>query len=80
MSHTMNAVEGVMKKTSYYSGVLSFAAIKKLVKLPSDDHWNEIFDGDGDSEAQRELHSARVNNNMVPYLTDNDDAFYSAVT
>ena len=80
MSHTLNAVEGKMKKTQYYSGVLNFAAIKKLVKLPQEAQWNDIFEGDGDTEGQRKLNKPRVNNNMVPYVIDNDDAFYSAVT
>jgi DNA sulfur modification protein DndB len=78
MSIKMAAVKGRMRNNEYWVGSLDFAAIEKFVKLPEDDHWDEIF-GVGQEEAQRRLNRPRVAGKMVPYLK-NDDAFFSSLT
>jgi DGQHR domain-containing protein len=78
MSVKLAAVKGRMRNNDYWVGSVTFPAIEKNVKLPEDDHWDDIF-GEGQEEAQRRLNKPRVTGNMVPYL-DHEDAFFSSLT
>lgn len=79
MSINLNVVKGQMFDNEYWLATLSFAAIAKYVKLPENKDWDPIFGGPGEQEAQRKLNKTRVNNEIVPYL-QNDDAFFSSLT
>ena len=78
MSVTMDAVKGRMHNNEYWVGSLSFPAVEKNVKLPEDEHWDDIF-GVRQEEAQRRLNKSRINGQMVPYL-EHKDAFFSSLT
>jgi len=78
MSVTLEAVKGRMHNNEYWVGSLSFPAVEKNVKLPEDEHWDDIF-GVRQEEAQRRLNMTRIKGQMVPYL-EHKDAFFSSLT
>jgi hypothetical protein len=64
----------------FWLGSFTFAAIAKYVKLPENKDWDAIFGGPGEQEAQRKLNKSRVTNDIVPYILENQDAFFSSLT
>ena len=82
MTISIPVVKGHTLATSYWLGSMSFAALAKYVRLPDDDAWDPVFDAgsaEGGGRAQRRLDRARVRDEIVPYLVDNDDAFFSSL-
>lgn len=78
MSVTFECVKARQKNLDYFETSMTFASIDNHVKLPDDQRWNHIFEDAED--AQRKLNKSRVDNEMVPYLTDNDNSFFSTLT
>lgn len=79
MATTIQVVKSKMKGTDFMTGAMSWAAIANQVYSPSSNHWDQIFDGAGDEEVQRKLNKLRVKDSLVPYLTQNEDAFFSSI-
>lgn len=80
MSINLSVVKGKTFDNDFWLGSLTFAAIAKYVKLPENKDWDPIFGGPGEQEAQRKLNKGRVNNEIVPYILENHDAFFSSLT
>jgi len=78
MPYTFPAVKGRQRSTEYYLSSLTYGEISNLVKLPDELEGERLLDGQ--QEMQRELNHGRVRNQMVPYLLENEDAFYSSLT
>lgn len=78
MSVKLECVKAKQKDLEYFETSMSFGMIDNLVRLPDDERWNHIFDDAED--AQRKLNKVRVESEMIPYLTDNKDSFFSALT
>ncbi|MBB4509549.1 DNA sulfur modification protein DndB [Rhizobium leguminosarum] len=79
MAIQIPVVKGKTLSTEYWLGSLSFSAISKYVKLPENTDWDDVFGGKGGQEAQRKLAKTRVTNEIVPYLLNSDDAFFSSL-
>jgi len=79
MAIQISVVKGKTLSTDYWLGSLSFSAISKYVKLPENTDWDDVFGGKGGQEAQRKLAKTRVTNEIVPYLLNSDDAFFSSL-
>lgn len=79
MAIQIPVVKGKTLSTEYWLGSLSFSAISKYVKLPENTDWDHVFGGKGGQEAQRKLAKTRVTNEIVPYLLNSDDAFFSSL-
>lgn len=79
MAIRIPVVKGKTLATDYWLGSLTFSAISKYVKLPENPDWNDVFGGEGEQEAQRKLNRQRVNSEIVPYLLESDDAFFSSL-
>jgi hypothetical protein len=62
-------------------GCMTFAGVKRNVLMPDDKQWDILF---GDEEmgegAQRKLNMSRIKNEIVPYIVQNTDAFFSSLT
>lgn len=78
MSVNFECVKAKQKRLEYFETSMSFGMIDNLVRLPDDPRWDQIFEGSED--AQRKLNKVRVEGEMVPYLTENDDSFFSNLT
>lgn len=79
MTIRIPVIRGKTLGTNYWLGSLTFSAVSKFVKLPENSDWNDVFGGNGEQEAQRKLNRARVTNEIVPYLLESNDAFFSAL-
>jgi DGQHR domain-containing protein len=60
---------------------MTFAGVRRNVLMPDDQQWDLLF---GDEEmgegAQRKLNTSRIKNDIVPYIVENPDAFFSSLT
>jgi DNA sulfur modification protein DndB len=49
--------------------------------LPDDKQWDILFgDAHQGEGAQRKLNTSRIKNEIVPYIVDNPDAFFTSLT
>src|SRR5690348_39751 len=81
MSVQVRAVKGRQQNKDFFEGKLTFAGVHRNVLLPDNKQWDQLFGDEGAGEgAQRKLNTARVKNEIVPYIVDNDNAFFSAIT
>ena len=80
MTINISVVKSKMLGTEFMVGAMTWAAIANQVLPPDNDSWDDIFGGPGSEEVQRKLNKPRVNDSLIPYLTDNDDAFFSSIT
>jgi DNA sulfur modification protein DndB len=79
VASTFPAVQGRMGETEYYCSVLTYGEAARLIEFVEDvDDWSS--DTDPESKTQRRLNVGRVEREMVPYLLDVADHFYSALT
>jgi DNA sulfur modification protein DndB len=68
-----------MGGTDFYCAVLTCGEAARLIQFVEDvDDWGS--DTDPESKTQRRLNVGRVEREMVPYLLDVEDHFYSALT
>ena len=80
MPFNLEVTKGKMKDTEFWVGAMSFAAIANQVLSPDNKWWDSLFGGPGSEQAQRKLNTARVRDELVPYLTQNADSFFSSIT
>ncbi len=79
MATTFPALRGRIGETEYFSTMLTFGEVARLVEFVEDiDEWDDETEPEG--KAQRKLNAARVEREMVPYLLNAPDHFYSALT
>src|SRR5262245_2766705 len=81
MSVQIRVVKGRLFNKDYYLGTMTFAGVRRNVLMPDDKQWDILF---GDEEmgegAQRKLSPSRIKNDIVPYIVENPDAFFSSLT
>lgn len=75
---SFSATPGRMKQIEFFSGTMKFGAVEKLVAKPDD--FMERLAPDEEESVNRTLSRARIKDQMIPYLTEADDAFFSALT
>jgi DGQHR domain-containing protein len=80
MSINIQVTKGKMKNNEFMVGAMTWAAVANQVMGPENKKWDNIFGGPGYEQAQRQLNRARVRDSLVPYLTQNDDSFFSSLT
>src|SRR6478752_8977243 len=79
MASTFPAIRAGMGENEFYCSVLTFGEAARLIQFVEDvDDWS--VDTEPESKIQRRLNVARVEREMVPYLVNVPDHFYSALT
>jgi DNA sulfur modification protein DndB len=79
MASTFPSVHGRMGGSDFYCSVLTYGEAARLIQFVEEvDDWGS--DTDPESKTQRKLNVGRVEREMVPYLLDVEDHFYSALT
>ena len=79
MATSLPALRGRIGETEYFSTLLTFGEVARLVEFVEDiDDWDDETEPEG--KAQRKLNVARVEREMVPYLLNSPDHFYAALT
>jgi len=79
MASTFPAIRASIGETEFYCSVLTFGEAARLIQFVEDvDDWSA--DTDPEAKIQRRLNVARVEREMVPYLLNVPDHFYSALT
>lgn len=79
MATSFPALRGKIGETEYFAAVLTFGEVAKLVEFVEEiDEWDDHTEPEG--KAQRKLNVQRVEREMVPYLLNSADHFYSALT
>jgi DNA sulfur modification protein DndB len=79
MASTFPSVHGRMGGSDFYCSVLTYGEAARLIQFVEEvDDWGS--DTDPESKTQRKLNVGRVEREMVPYLVDVEDHFYSALT
>jgi DNA sulfur modification protein DndB len=75
-------VKSKMRETEFFTGSISWAAVKNSLLPPDDPEWDSIFgkNDDDSSGAQRKLNRKRVEDAIVPYLLNTDSPFFSSLT
>jgi DNA sulfur modification protein DndB len=68
-----------MGDTEFFATVLTFGEVARMVDFVEDiDDWDSHTDPE--AKSQRKLNMGRVERELVPYLLETDDRFYSALT
>lgn len=79
MASTFPAIRASMGESEFFCSVLTYGEAARLIQFVEDvDDWSS--DTDPESKIQRRLNVARVEREMVPYLLEVKDHFYSALT
>jgi DNA sulfur modification protein DndB len=79
MASTFPAIRASMGENEFFCSVLTYGEAARLIQFVEDvDDWSA--DMDPESKIQRRLNVARVDREMVPYLLNVPDHFYSALT
>jgi hypothetical protein len=79
MASTFPAIRATMGETEFFCAVLTYGEAARLIQFVEDvDDWSG--DTDPETKIQRRLNVARVEKEMVPYLLNVRDHFYSALT
>jgi DNA sulfur modification protein DndB len=79
MASTFPALKGRMGQSDFFATVLTFGEVARLVEFVEDvDDWDSHTAPE--EKTQRKLNVQRVDREMVPYLVETDDHFYSALT
>lgn len=79
MATSFPALRGRMGDTEFYATVLTFGEVAKMVDFVEEvDDWDSHTDPE--ARSQRRLNTARVERELVPYLLNTPDRFYSALT
>ena len=79
MATTFPALRGHMGDSDFFATVLTFGEVARMVDFVEDiDEWDQGTDPE--AKTQRKLNTARVERELVPYLLESDDRFYSALT
>lgn len=79
MATSFPALKGRMGDTDFFATVLTLGEVAKMVEFVEDiDDWDDHTDPE--AKTQRKLNAARVERDLVPYLLEAPDHFYSALT
>ena len=79
MASTFPAIRAFMGEGEFYCSVLTYGEAARLIQFVEDvDDWST--DTDPEAKIQRRLNVPRVEREMVPYLLNVPDHFYSALT
>ncbi len=79
MATSFPALKGRMGDTDFFATVLTLGEVAKMVEFVEDvDDWDDHTDPE--SKSQRKLNTSRVERDLVPYLLEAPDHFYSALT
>jgi DNA sulfur modification protein DndB len=78
MPYIFSVIRGEQKQITFYQTNLEYGEIDSLVKLPEDLVLDQLLASD--TEMQRKLSWTRVKKELVPYLVDRNNSFYSALT
>lgn len=79
MATSFPALRGRMGDTEFFATVLTFGEVAKMVDFVEEvDDWDAHTDPE--TKSQRKLNVARVERELVPYLLNTPDRFYSALT
>jgi DNA sulfur modification protein DndB len=79
VASTFPAIKATMGETEFFASVLTYGEAARLVQFVEDvDDW--ASDTDPETKIQRRLNVGRVEREMVPYLLNVPDHFYSALT
>ena len=79
MASTFPAIRANMGEGEFFCSVLTFGEAARLIQFVEDvDDWSA--DTDPESKIQRRLNVPRVERELVPYLLNVPDHFYSALT
>lgn len=79
MATTLPALRGRMGDSEFFATMLTFGEVARMVEFVEDvDDWDS--ETAPEEKTQRRLNVQRVDREMVPYLVETDDHFYSAIT
>jgi DNA sulfur modification protein DndB len=72
------ALRGIFGDSEYFSAILTFGEAARLIEFVEDvDDW--LPETDARTKSQRRINQARVERELVPYLTGEPDRFFGAV-